>query len=153
MKSDRHIESSVKIFLLAIVISCCVLAGSLVLQWIIYDDWLHRSGPLRIVGTSIATVLTFVFMLRWQYAVREREREMIRRFETISQMNDRIRNALQAIECVTYVSHPNATDTVSQEVDAIDRVLREVLADAGGLSRQPQSVRDTAQAKASPKSA
>jgi hypothetical protein len=78
---------------------------------------------------------------------------MIRRFETISQMNDRIRNALQAIECVTYVSHPNATDTVTQEVDAIDRVLREVLADAGGLSRQPQSVCDTAQAKASRKSA
>ena len=69
-------------------------------------------------------------MLRWQYSMRERQREMIRRFELISHMNDRIRNALQAIECLKYVSSPQETETVRREVDAIDAVLQEVLSDA-----------------------
>ena len=110
------------------------------IQWLVYDDWLHRTGPLRIVGTCIAAVVTFGFVLRWQLAVRERQREMMRRFEAISYMNDRIRNALQAIECVTYLSQPEATDSVRQAVDAIDVVLREALADAGE-HRAPVSVR------------
>ena len=55
---------------------------------------------------------------------------MIRRFELISHMNDRIRNALQAIECLKYVSCPQETETVRREVDAIDAVLRDVLSDA-----------------------
>ena len=46
-------------------------------------------------------------------------------------MNDRIRNALQAIECLTYVAQPEATDSVRQSVNVIDSVLREVLADSG----------------------
>jgi hypothetical protein len=46
-------------------------------------------------------------------------------------MNDRIRNALQAIECLTYLSQPQATEAVRQSVEVIDDVLREVLADAG----------------------
>jgi hypothetical protein len=54
---------------------------------------------------------------------------MIRRFELISHMNDRIRNALQAIECVTYVSQPEATEAVRKEVNAIDGVLLEVLSE------------------------
>ena len=103
----------------------------MLIQWLVYDDWLHQSGPLRIVGTSIATVVTFTFMLRWQYLVRERQQEIVRRLEMISHMNDRIRNALQAIECVTYLSQPEATAPVRQAVDVIDRVLRDVLADAG----------------------
>jgi hypothetical protein len=82
------------------------------------------------VGTCIATVLTFLFALRWQLAIRERQLEMVRRMEMILQMNDRIRNALQAIECLTYVAQPEATDSVRQSVDVIDSVLREVLADS-----------------------
>ena len=103
------------------------------MQWLVYDDWLHQTGPLRIVGTSIATVATFTFVLRWQYLIRERQQEMVRRLEMISHMNDRIRNALQAIECVTYLSQPEATAPVRQAVDVIDRVLRDVLADAGRI--------------------
>lgn len=131
MPSKRLITSSAKIFTLSFAASSLVLAASLVIQWLVYDDWLHRTGPLRIVGTCIAAVLTFGFVLRWQLAVRERQRETMRRFESISYMNDRIRNALQAIECVTYLSQPEATDSVRQAVDAIDGVLREALADAG----------------------
>lgn len=131
MQSKGLVSSTLKIFLFSLVASCCVLAASLLMQWLVYDDWLHQTGPLRIVGTSIATLITFVFVLRWQYAVREREREMVHRLERILHMNDRIRNALQAIECVTYLSEPQATEPVRQSVEVIDRVLREVLDDVG----------------------
>lgn len=130
MPSKRLITSTTTIFLLSLAASSLVLAASLVIQWLVYDDWLHRTGPLRIVGTCIAAVVTFGFVLRWQLAVREKQQEMMRRFEAISHMNDRIRNSLQAIECVTYLSQPEATDSVRQAVDAIDVVLREALADA-----------------------
>jgi hypothetical protein len=95
----------------------------------VYDDWLRQTGPFHLVGTTIAALVTFIFALRWQKAVNERERELVRHFEMILQMNDRIRNALQAIECVTYLSDPKATDSVRQSVNNIDAVLREVLAD------------------------
>ncbi|PYP88460.1 MAG: hypothetical protein DMG65_15250 [Candidatus Angelobacter sp. Gp1-AA117] len=115
-----------RMFLRSFAASLFVVVVSLIMQWVVYDDWLHRSG-LRIVGTCIAAIVTFFFTLRWQYAVLVNERRMVRQFEMISHMNDRIRNALQAIECVTYVSAPTATGAVRREVDAIDRVLREVL--------------------------
>jgi hypothetical protein len=131
MPVKRTTLSGFKIFLFSFLASFCVLGAALLVQWLVYDDWLHETGPVRIVGSSIATVLTFVFVLRWQFAVREKERETIRRFELISRMNDRIRNALQAIECLTYLSQPQATEAVRQSVEVIDDVLREVLADAG----------------------
>lgn len=131
MQRKGPVTSKTKIFLFSFLASFFVLAASLLIQWLVYDDWLHQTGPLRIVGTSIATVATFIFVVRWQYLMRERQQEMVRRLEMISQMNDRIRNALQAIECVTYLSQPEATAPVRQAVDVIDGVLRDVLADAG----------------------
>jgi hypothetical protein len=123
-----------RIFLISLFASFLVLVVSLVIQWLVYDDWLRHTGPLRIVGTVIAAIITLAFMLRWQYSIREQQRNMIRRFELISHMNDRIRNALQAIECVTYVAQPDATAVVKQEVNAIDKVLRDVLSEAGVVS-------------------
>ncbi|MGC2745115.1 MAG: hypothetical protein WA672_18240 [Candidatus Angelobacter sp.] len=130
-QSTRPIWSQAKIILVSAGAAVAVLAASLITQWLIYDDWLHRTGPLRIVGTCIATAVTFVFVLRWQWAIRERQLEMVRRMEMALQMNDRIRNALQAIECLTYVAQPEATESVRQSVNVIDRVLREVLAESG----------------------
>jgi phosphate/sulfate permease len=124
-----------------------VLAVVLLLQWLIYDDWLHRSGPLRIVGGVMAGVLTFVFALRWQSAMRERKIEMLRRFETIQRMNDRIRNALQIIECATYATNPHATEPVRNAVDVIEGVLQEVLVEA-----HPASAAAPAKSAAPPKS-
>lgn len=147
MERNPRIPSHVQIFLISLATSFFVLAVALLIQWLIYDDWLRRTGPLRIVGTSIAALLTLLFMLRWQYSVREQQREMIRRFELISHMNDRIRNALQAIECVTYVSRPEETEAVRREVNAIDRVLRDVLSETRVVFADgPQkSLRATAQ--------
>jgi hypothetical protein len=134
MRPEHPIPSRMRIFLISLFASFLVLVVSLVIQWLVYDDWLRHTGPLRIVGTVIAAIITLAFMLRWQYSIREQQRNMIRRFELISHMNDRIRNALQAIECVTYVAQPEATAVVKQEVNAIDKVLRDVLSEAGVVS-------------------
>jgi hypothetical protein len=131
MPPKSRITSHWQILLISLGASFFVLGVALLIQWLIYDDWLRRTGPLRVVGTSIAAVLTLIFMLRWQYSVRRQQQEMVHRFELISCMNDRIRNALQAIECVTYISDPEATEAVRREVNAIDEVLREVLLETG----------------------
>ena len=136
--STRPIASRGKILLVSLAASVSVLAGSLLMQWLVYDDWLHRPEPLRIVGTCIATVVTFLFAMRWQLAIRERQLEMVRRMEMILRMNDRIRNALQAIECLTYVAQPEATESVRQSVNVIDGVLREVLAESGQTHEPPR---------------
>jgi hypothetical protein len=141
--------SRTKVFLLSFLASFLVLTASLVIQWLVYDDWLQRTGPLRIVGTSIAAVVTFGFVLRWQLAVIEKQREMVRRFEMIAYMNDRIRNALQAITCVTYISQPEETDAVREAVEVIDEVLREVISDAGQFARSLPPNKTVSPAKSS----
>ncbi len=127
---SRQITSDITIWLCSFTAGLAVFALAIFLQWLIYNDWMHRGGPLRIVGSALAAVLTFIVALRWQSAIRERKIEMLRRFETIKWMNDRIRNALQAIECVTYAADPKATDSVRSAVDAIEDILHEVLIDA-----------------------
>jgi len=125
-----------KLVLYTFLASSFVFFVSLILQWLVYDDWLHKTGPLHLLGSAIATAITFVFVLRWLQAAQQREQEMVRRFEMILEMNDKIRNALQAIECLTYLSHPEATDPVRQSVNDIDAVLRQVLADSGPQGAQ-----------------
>lgn len=100
---------------------------AILLQWLIYDDWMHDNGQLRLVGSALALVLTFLFTLRWQLAKRGQMIEVMRRFETIRWMNDRIRNSLQAIECLVFATHPHVTDPVRDAVDAIENVLQELL--------------------------
>ncbi len=126
---EQQISSPGAIVFAAIVSGLAVLGFVVVLQWIIYDNWLHQAG-LRLTGSVVAGVLTSMFAYRWQWAVRQQKLDMLRRFETILGMNDRIRNALQIIECATYATNPEATEPVRDAVDAIEDVLREVLADA-----------------------
>ena len=122
--------SNFKIGLLSVAASCGVLIVSLILQWFVYDDWLRETGPLHLVGTSIAAALTLIFVLRWLMALRKKQRETVMRFQKIAHMNDRIRNALQAIECITYATDASATKSVRDAVDMIDAVLTEVISDS-----------------------
>ncbi len=123
----RQVSSNKSILIFSFVTAIAVFTSAILLQWLIYNDWLHSTAPLRFSGSVLAGALTFAFVVRWESAARERRIEMLRRFEKIAEMNDRIRNALQVIECVTYASNPEATAPVRDAVDIIEGVLHEVL--------------------------
>jgi hypothetical protein len=118
------LRSSLEIILSALVASLLVSTGSLVLQWVVYEDLLLRTGQWRLTGTALATILTFLFLCRWQLAERKRQREMQQRLDIICEMNDRIRNALQIIQVTSYLSQPNAAAPIREAIDAIDVALR-----------------------------
>lgn len=124
---SRQIPSKLLIWCAALLCGFSVLAIALGLQWLIYNDWMHGQGPVRVVGSLTAALLAFFFALRLQVSARERKLEMVRRFETIASMNDRIRNALQVIECATYATNPQATAPVRDAVNVIEDVLMEVI--------------------------
>jgi thiol:disulfide interchange protein len=127
---SRQASSRLSILLFSFVSGFVAFTAAIWLQWLVYDEWLHWNGPLRLTGSVLAGILTFAFALRWQFAVRRRKIEMLHRFERIAQMNDRIRNALQVIECVTYATNPQATAPVRDAVDVIEGVLHEVLSES-----------------------
>lgn len=137
----RQIASDIRIWLLSVCCAVMVFGVAVFLQWLIYDDWLHDKGPLRVVGSALAGGLAFAVAFRWLLAARWRKVEMLRRFESIKWMNDRIRNSLQAIECITYAADPQATESVRSAVDAIEDVLHEVLADAHPVPKPATRVR------------
>jgi hypothetical protein len=92
----------------------------------------------------LAAALTFLLVYDRQRRTRERQQEILRHFQTIADMNDRIRNSLQAIECSTYATNPAAVEPVRSAVDAIETVLSKVIAD---LPRpEPPSGKSKAQA-------
>lgn len=134
---SQQIPSHAAMVCLSCVLALAVLAAGLLLQWFVYDDWLHRTGPLQVTGSLLASLLTFAFAFRWQTLARDRKIRMLHRFETIAQMNDRIRNALQIIECATYATNPQATAPVRKAVDVIEGVLEEVLVEARPLGHAP----------------
>ena len=125
----HKVPSTMGIVLYSFVTAFFVLIVGVCLQWIVYDDWLHRSGPVRLVGTTMAAVLTFGFVFHWQHSLQQRHREMLQRFKTIAEMNDRVRNALQAIQCVDYLQDQKATNEVREAVALIDEALRGVVTD------------------------
>lgn len=131
--------SKFRIVIYSLLSSWSVLVFSLALQWFIYKDWLHDPGPVRIIGTVLACFTTFLLVWQWQEGIRQRTLETQRRLEIIRQMNDRIRNALQAIECVTYAQDRAATRDVSEAVDAIDAALRGVTLEIASPDPNPFS--------------
>jgi hypothetical protein len=124
---DSQIPSIAMICFSSIVSGLAIFLLAVALQWLIYDDWMHKNGSLRLVGSALASVLTIGFVHRWQIGQREKKIENLRRFERIWWMNDRIRNSLQAIECVVYATNRHVTDPVRDAVDTIESVLQEVL--------------------------
>lgn len=115
---------------MSVLCAITVFCVSIFIQWLVYDDWLHDKGPLRVVGSLLAGVLSFAVALRFQLSIRWRKVELLHRFESIKWMTDRIRNSLQAIECITYAADPVATESVRDAVDVIEGVLHEVLAES-----------------------
>lgn len=133
---SRQIGSTLAIWLVSIASGLCVLGIAVFLQWLVYNDWMHLHAPQRWVGSLLAAGLASFAVMRWQLALRRRRTEMLRRFETIRWMNDRIRNALQTIELLAF-ANSQATEAVSAAVDAIEDVLRDVLAETQPESSPP----------------
>jgi len=132
--------SKLQVLLYSFLSSCSVILLSLILQWLIYADWLRDPGPVRLVGTLLASIVTFLFVWLWQERIRREKVETQRRLELIAEMNDRIRNALQTIDCIAYLDE-GATETVRHAVDVIDSALR-------GASTEIMSARPLQQARA-----
>jgi hypothetical protein len=126
---SKRIATSRFIWLSSAVAGLCVFALALVLQWVIYDDWLHDRGPLRIIGSLIAGVLTFGFTYAWGDAARRHRLHQLQLSEQLMAAEDRVRNSLQTIECVTYARAPETTDPVRDAVDEIERTLEETFRD------------------------
>jgi hypothetical protein len=67
MKSKAEPSLASQIPTVAMICFSSIVAGlaifllALALQWFIYDDWLHKSGPLRLIGSALASALTFGF--------------------------------------------------------------------------------------------
>lgn len=126
---NGHIASRSAILVLSCVAGLAIFGLAIFLR-VAYDGWMHRNGSLHVVGSVLTAVVVAYLVARKQLENRRRRLEMLHRFETIKWMNDRIRNALQAIECVTYAAAPEATEAVRSSVDSIETVLQEVLAGA-----------------------
>jgi hypothetical protein len=125
-------------FLAAVSVLACIV----VLKWLIYRNLLHQEYPFHLVGALSAAIVTFVFVWRWQSAMRERQQEMLRRFETIARMNDRIRNALQVIACATYAENPETAEHVRHAVATIDRALDGFIAETRPSSEVHEPAND-----------
>ena len=114
----------------AVAASFSVLLVSVILQWLIYDDWLHETGPLRLIGSALAAVITFAFLLRWLNMERKRRFDAQRRFAMIAQSNDKIRNKLQALVAIRYLSNDGLAELMREAVDEIDAALDGIVEDA-----------------------
>jgi hypothetical protein len=139
---STKILSGGRILLISLVWGVGVMVFCLLLQWLVYDDLLHYVG-LRLIGGPISGILAFAYARHLLLTERRQRMEMMRRFAIIAEMNDRIRNALQVIECATYASNPSTTGPVRDAVDTIEDVLQKVLVDAhsagqGRLSSAPE---------------
>ena len=119
----------------SIISALSILLVAIALQWFVYNDCMHKNGPLRLIGSALASALTFGFVYQYQLGQRRKKIENLRRFERIKWMNDRIRNSLQAIECLVYGTNRHVTDPVRDAVETIENVLQ------GFLSKPTQLVR------------
>ena len=124
IKDQFHIP----VLLYALVTGASASGVALFIQWIVYDDWLHQAGPLRLAGAVLAGLFMGVLVFRSERHVREKRRELLERLQAIRWMNDRIRNSLQVIECITFASAPEITVDVKNSVDAIECILNDFLA-------------------------
>ncbi len=88
-----------------------------------------RPGTIRVIGTTVAALVTFGFVLHWQIGLRTRQAEAYRRFEVIAEANDRIRNQLQAIEFLLYKADHTSTKELALAVDLIDDALQGLIAE------------------------
>lgn len=102
-----------------------VFTFALLLQWAVYSNWLHDRGPLRLFGSLLAAGLGFGLCYSWQESERQRQIRALRFSSELHHVQDRVRNSLQAIVCVTYARAPETAEPVKTAVDLIENTLEE----------------------------
>ena len=120
-------SSDATIWFYSVASGILTLGAAIFIQWLVYDDWLHQAG-LRVTGSVLAAVFLGSLVFRSLWHARERRRRMLELLQSIRWTNDRIRNSLQAIECVTYAASPEITEDVKNAVDDIENILNDLLA-------------------------
>jgi hypothetical protein len=132
-KPDLKIRSDAEILILSQASGLVVFLGALVIQWIIYDRFLHQDG-LRLVGSVIAGGFGALLVHVMNLQTRRSRLSELRRLEDIALLNHHIRNALQAIVCCSGSSE--SAEIIHESVDRIERVLYDVL---GRIEREPKA--------------
>ncbi|HEV2133711.1 MAG TPA: hypothetical protein VGR47_05560 [Terracidiphilus sp.] len=119
-------SSDASIWFYSVTSGVLALGAAVFIQWLVYDDWLHEAG-LRLTGSILAGIFLGSLVFRTLWHSREKRRRMLELLQSIRWTNDRIRNSLQAIECVTYAASPEITADVKNAVDAIEGILNDLL--------------------------
>jgi hypothetical protein len=120
-------SSDASIWIYSVSSGVLTLGAAILIQWLVYDDWLHEAG-LRVTGSVLAGLFLGSLVFRSLWHAREKRRRMLELLQSIRWTNDRIRNSLQAIECVTYAASPEITEDVRSAVDNIETILNDLLA-------------------------
>jgi hypothetical protein len=123
-KPDLKIRSDAEIWLASLSSGVVVFLGALVIQWIIYDRFLHQDG-LRFVGSVISGAFAVLLVHGMSLETRRSRLSELRRLESIALMNHHIRNALQAIVCCSGTSE--SAEVIHDSVNRIQWVLSDVL--------------------------
>ncbi len=105
----------------------CVAAGAIIVQIGLRHAFTHM--PTLRQFTAIAAVGLFVFLLTFieLRAIHERRHRVVRDMKTVAELNHHVRNALQAIQYAAHSSTDRSqVQVISESVDRIDRILREL---------------------------
>lgn len=89
-----QIVSPKRIWMLSLATGGAAFAIAILIQWMIYDNWMHWQGLLRIVGSALAGVIAGTVAAHRQSVLRKKKIQLLRRIESIPQITDRLRNAL-----------------------------------------------------------
>jgi len=132
-KPDLRIRSDVWIWAMSLSSGLVVFLGTLGLQWIIYDRFLHEDG-LRLVGSIISGAFAALLVHGMSLRTRRSRLSELHRLESIALMNHHIRNALQAIVCCSGTSE--SAEVIRNSVNRIEWVLSDVLP---GIEDEPKA--------------
>ena len=132
-RRSKNLIPKARIWTGGVFIGVAVFVFALVLQWTIYDRFLHENG-IRIVGSAIAAMISILLVVTLGMKSRKQRREEIARLETIALLNHHIRNALQAIVSVS--GSTDSTDVIRRSVERIEWALGEVSPDLSGCASQ-----------------
>jgi ABC-type bacteriocin/lantibiotic exporter with double-glycine peptidase domain len=138
-KPDLKIRSDTEIWLLSLVCGIFTFLGTLALQWIIYDRFLHQDG-LRLVGSVISGIFAAALVHAMSLRTRHSRLAELRRLESIALMNHHIRNALQAIVLCSGTSE--SAEIIRESVNRIEWALSDIVPGTEDDLKSPESAKD-----------